>query len=166
MSSTSTAWSTSAYSGFRVLRQPPDARADFPVQVLGGLGRIGQFPRERGQRPLLGPLAPMAVDCGIPEHPVEPRHQPFVRHVRQPIQVARERLLQEVFGERPVANPPLEEPQEGPVVLDEHAFNSGAVVGRVWLSGARLAHYPQYRQRRDALRLTTRRSGSPMMNGL
>ncbi len=82
----------------------------------------------------------MAVDRGIPEHPVEPRHQPFVWHVGQSVQVARERVLQEVFGQRPVANSPLEESQKGPVVLDEHACNSGAVVRRIWLSGARLRH--------------------------
>jgi len=82
----------------------------------------------------------MAVDCGIPEHPVEPRHQPFIRHVRQPIEVTRERVLEQVFGERSVAHPALEEPQERTVVFDQHVGDPGTVVCRRGLIDARLSH--------------------------
>ena len=60
---------------------------------------IGQFLRKRGQRPLLGAVATVAVNRGIPEDLVEPRHQRLVRQIRQPVQVSREGVLQEVFGQ-------------------------------------------------------------------
>lgn len=121
-------------------REPPDTRADFPEELLVGLSRMGQFLGERRQRPFLGALAPVAVDRGIPEDTIEPWHQPLVGHGRQPVHIARERVLQEVFGQRPVADAPLEEAQKGPVVLDEHAGDSRPIVRRPWIRDARLRH--------------------------
>jgi hypothetical protein len=72
--------------------------------------------------------------------PVEPRHQRLVRQIRQPVQVSREGVLQEVFGQGTVTDAALKESQEGPVVLDEHIRHSGTVVGRIRLSGAQIGH--------------------------
>ena len=70
----------------------------------------------------------MAVDGRVAQDAVEPRNQRLVRDRREPVGGPDERVLQHVFGEVAPAEPPLEEAQEGAMVLDEDLDGSAAFV--------------------------------------
>ena len=68
----------------------------------------------------------MVVDDGITQHAVEPRHRGlFAAQSVDLVDPARERLLQDVFGQRAAADPSFEEREELAVVVDEHADHVG-----------------------------------------
>ena len=114
---------------FQGARQPANAGADLPVKVVVRTTGFGQALCERGQCAFFSALAAVAVDGRVPKDAVEPRHEGLVWQVGQPVHVARERVLNEVFGQRPIAKASLEESQKGPVVLNEHIGHAGALVG-------------------------------------
>src|SRR5690606_1347740 len=64
--------------------------------------------------------APVVIDHGVAEHAVEPRlHRLVAAHVLDLVEAAGERLLEEILRGGAIADPPLEEGEERPVVVDQ-----------------------------------------------
>jgi hypothetical protein len=88
-----------------------------------------QLPRQPLERPPLRLAAAGAIDQGVPQHPVEPRHDAFVALRQAALERPRVRRLERLLGVRPVAQAPLEEGEEGALPDDEQALEPLPVPG-------------------------------------
>ena len=114
--------------GLESFSQTAHAGADLGVDLGRRLDGVVQLPREGRKGALLAASPPVAVDGRVAQDAVEPRYQRFVRDRREPVGGPDERVLQHVFGEVAPAEPPLQEAQEGAMVLDEDLDRSAAFV--------------------------------------
>jgi hypothetical protein len=60
-----------------------------------------------------------AIDDGVAENPVEPRHRALLAAERELLQAARDRVLQDVLRQLAASYPPLEEGEKRAAVFDE-----------------------------------------------
>lgn len=104
------------------LQRAGDARhagADLAIE-LGVSGALAfELARERVEPPAARLVAPVMIDDGVAQRGVEPGHDAVFRYFRRFGEIADERVLQDVFGERTVADAPLQEREEPPVIVEQ-----------------------------------------------
>jgi len=98
-------------------------------------------------RPGRGSATSKLIDGRIAQYPVEPRHDSFVGGCLIGIgHDTREGILEDVFGQRAVADAALEICEEGSVVLDQRR----QLPGDLLFTNLLRCHSDQYRCRTDS----------------
>ena len=115
--------------GLQGAGEAPHAGADFRLHV--GLRRRMrlQLARKSLDRPIRYAAPAKLVDGGIAERSIEPRHNAFVgRGLLGAVDDLGECVLQDIFGERSIADAPFQILQECPVVLEKDGQRCWSVV--------------------------------------
>src|SRR5207248_6878697 len=116
------------------------ARAD-----RGSRGLVLAVDLESFERAIRGAAPALHVDRRVAERPIKPWDQRFVVARRGALrEPTRERLLKDVFGERAIAETPLQKAQKRAMITDERPKrgirHSGTLFRRTCSSSTRTSH--------------------------
>ena len=115
--------------GLQRPRQTADAGADFGFYLRLGYGPALELACKGLDRPARRAAPTELIDGGVAKRSIEPGDHAFVgRRLPGPVHHLRERVLQNVFRERAIADPALQVRQERPMVVEQDGDRRRRVV--------------------------------------
>ena len=114
--------------GFQRIGEPSHARAGNACELLIVVAARFELGGKLLQAPIGGGLPPLVVDDRIAKNPIKPADRGLVDLAasREP---ADESVLQNLLGDRPIADPSLDVAQKLAMVFDQEADDLGADIG-------------------------------------